>query len=271
MSLFPTKLFQVICMTVYFHYRLLASLASDNINNYIESDLKQHGISFNRCPKHEGKDSPNSYIILNANGSRTIMHTNLGLPELTFEDFQKVEDIFKYSWIHFEGRPAIGEIQKMLQYISNLQIQDKPGISLEMEKLNRNYDTLLPFVNVIFVSKEFAQSLGFKSKLALVEGLGTLKKLKTELKIICAWGEEGAAGRDSDGTIIDVPAHKPPNGVIDTIGAGDTFNASVVSCLSQKKSLKEALTVGCKVAGTKVGQVGFKNLKDAFQSTFLTM
>ena len=251
-------------------FRILASLASDSINHYIETDLKEHGITFNQCPKQEGHKSPNSYIILNATGTRTILHTNLGLPELTYEDFQKV-DVSKYSWIHFEGRPAIGEIQKMLQYISNLQIQDKPGISLEMEKLNRNYDPLLQFVDVIFVSKEYAQSLGFKSKLALVEGLGIMKKLKTDLQIICAWGEEGAAGKDSDGTIIDVPAHKPPNGVIDTIGAGDTFNASVVSCLSQKKSLKEALTVGCKVAGTKVGQVGFKNLKDAFQSTFSTM
>ena len=93
------------------------------------------------------------------------MHTNLGLPELTFEDFQKVEDIFKYSWIHFEGRPAITEIHKMLQYLNNFE--NKPGISLEMEKLNRNYDPLLPYVNVIFVSKEYAQSLGFKSKLDL--------------------------------------------------------------------------------------------------------
>ena len=269
MSLFPTKLFQVICMTVYFHYRLLASLASDNINNYIESDLKQHGISFNRCPKHEGKDSPNSYIILNANGSRTIMHTNLGLPELTFEDFQKVEDIFKYSWIHFEGRPAITEIHKMLQYLNNFE--NKPGISLEMEKLNRNYDPLLPYVNVIFVSKEYAQSLGFKSKLDLVQGLERQKKLKSDLRIICAWGEEGAAGKDSDGSIIDVSAFQPPNGVvIDTIGAGDTFNAAVVSCLSQHKSLKEALTVGCQVAGTKIGQVGFKHLNQ-FHSIFSTM
>lgn len=226
--------------------------------------MKQHGISFNHCPKHEGKESPNSYIILNANGSRTILHTNLGLPELTFEDFQQIENIFNYSWIHFEGRPAIEEIQKMLQHLNN-KPGNKPGISLEMEKLKRNYDPLLPYVNVIFVSKEYAQSLGFKSKLDLVQGLESKKKLKSDLRIICAWGEEGAAGKDSDGSIIDVPAFQPPNGdVIDTIGAGDTFNATVVSCLSQHKSLKEALTVGCQVAGTKVGQVGFKNLKDTF-------
>ena len=58
---------------------------------------------------------------------------------------------------------------------------------------------------------------------------------------------------------------------MDTIGAGDTFNATVIASLSLGHSLKEALTIGCKVAGTKVGQFGFCNLKKVFYdlSTYL--
>lgn len=55
-------------------------------------------------------------------------------------------------------------------------------------------------------------------------------------------------------------------GVIDTIGAGDTFNATVVACLSQGKTLTQSLDTGCKVAGAKVGQVGFNGLKTVFHS-----
>ena len=84
--------------------------------------------------------------------------------------------------------------------------------------------------------------------------------------VICAWGDKGAAARDVNGDIIKVGAFHPPNGVIDTIGAGDTFNATVVACLSQEKSLKTALKTACNVAGVKVGQIGFKDLDVPFNS-----
>ena len=43
-------------------------------------------------------------------------------------------------------------------------------------------------------------------------------------------------------------------------------NATVDARLSSGLSLKKALENGCKVAGKKVGQFGFSNLKEAFQS-----
>ena len=44
------------------------------------------------------------------------------------------------------------------------RLEQNPKISLEMEKLNRIYDPLLPLVDVIFVSKEYALSKNFKNK-----------------------------------------------------------------------------------------------------------
>ena len=43
-------------------------------------------------------------------------------------------------------------------------------------------------------------------------------------------------------------------------------NATVDARLSSGLSLKKALENGCRVAGKKVGQFGFSNLKEAFQS-----
>ena len=234
-------------------------MASDSINHFIETDLADHNIAFQHCPKHERSKSPNSYIMLNAkSGSRTILHTNLGLPELTLVDFHRVKDISKYAWVHFEGRPNIPEIVKMME-----SIQGQVKISLEMEKLNRNYEPLLPLVNVVFVSKEYAQSQGFSNMTDLVTNFHP----ELKIVIICPWGDQGAAARDSDGKIIHVTAFVPPHGVVDTIGAGDTFNATVVACLSQDQDLKTALVTGCKVAGAKVGQIGYQGLKSAFYSS----
>jgi fructose-1-phosphate kinase PfkB-like protein len=42
---------------------------------------------------------------------------------------------------------------------------------------------------------------------------------------------------------------------VETIGAGDTLIASMVGALSTGATLNDALYVGCRVAGAKVGQV----------------
>lgn len=52
--------------------------------------------------------------------------------------------------------------------------------------------------------------------------------------LICAWGEEGASARAACGTVVRSPAY-PPERVIDTLGAGDTFNAAVLYYLNKSK------------------------------------
>ena len=41
-------------------------------------------------------------IFIKTNGSRTIVHHRGAMPEITFEDFKKL-NLSEYSWIHFEG------------------------------------------------------------------------------------------------------------------------------------------------------------------------
>lgn len=50
--------------------------------------------------------------------------------------------------------------------------------------------------------------------------------------LICAWAEEGADALGPDGRLLHSDAFPPPR-VVDTLGAGDTFNASVIFSLSQ--------------------------------------
>ncbi|WGI22303.1 carbohydrate kinase [Amylibacter sp. IMCC11727] len=93
-----------------------------------------------------------------------------------------------------------------------------------------------------------------------------LQKLGSSV-VILTRGSEGATGFLSDGTEVTVPAQRVK--IVDTVGAGDTFNAGVLAKLSalgvlQKSMLKtlsgdvlaEALEHGARVAAVTVSRAG---------------
>lgn len=85
--------------------------------------------------------------------------------------------------------------------------------------------------------------------------------------VIVTQGAEGAIATLSDGTSIAVPAVK--TNVVDTIGAGDTFNAGFLAKLSEldlltpealgtldPDALRDAMTYGARVAAITVSRAG---------------
>lgn len=70
------------------------------------------------------------------------------------------------------------------------------------------------------------------SNLPLV--LPTCRTLRAVL--ICAWAEKGADALGPDGVIVHSDAF-PPQTLVDTLGAGDTFNAAVIYMLSNGETL----------------------------------
>ena len=84
--------------------------------------------------------------------------------------------------------------------------------------------------------------------------------------VVCAWGAEGAAaGRAEE--IITQSASRPDQ-IVDTLGAGDTFNASFIYSQIEGMDWKKGLEFACLVAGCKVGQKGFQGIAE-FKQTLL--
>ena len=71
-----------------------------------------------------------------------------GLPELTLEDFKKVE-LRDFSWVHVEGRNKAN----VLQILAYLNQEKKVKFSVEVEKVNRGFEDFIPFGDVVFISK----------------------------------------------------------------------------------------------------------------------
>ncbi|MBO9433089.1 carbohydrate kinase [Ruegeria sp. R13_0] len=85
--------------------------------------------------------------------------------------------------------------------------------------------------------------------------------------VIVTRGSEGASGYLANGTVVSVPVK--PVQVVDTVGAGDTFNAGVLASLEQAgqltkpglkalspDALRDALTLGAEVAAVTVSRAG---------------
>lgn len=68
------------------------------------------GIKHDNCPIIKGiARAPASVVICSEeSGSRTIVHSNGDLPELTLEDFESKIDLEMCSWMHFEVRVPLG-------------------------------------------------------------------------------------------------------------------------------------------------------------------
>lgn len=71
--------------------------------DFVRRDLDACGIKYEKSPVHENCTTPNSAVIIsNATASRTIVHANFNLPELSPADFEQFIVPTDYAWMHFE-------------------------------------------------------------------------------------------------------------------------------------------------------------------------
>lgn len=238
----------------------MGSLAPGPVADFILNDFQMYKIDISLRLEHAECSFPASLVISNVTtGSRTILHMNRNLPDVSIEDFSKV-DLKQYKWIHWEGRNAeeqVKMIERVREYNSKQEEKNKITISVEIEKTREPLYQLFPHGDVVFVSKDVARHFGFDTASAALKGFSN--RLRKGATLICAWAEKGADAMGPDGTVFHSDAF-PPEKLVDTLGAGDTFNAAVIYTLANGGGLQPALTFGCQIAGKKCGVHGYDGI-----------
>ena len=239
---------------------------------FLYDDCKERQIEIKNCPTTVMNPPFSSVILVNAKGTRTIVHANTGFPILKYDHFCKL-NLADYSWIHFEGR-NVEETKQMIDMIRafNVKQQEEPiQISVELEKLNKDLFTLAIRADVVFIGKDIAQHLGwYTAKEAVHETQEILKEFKAlerdqkdsrkwpQQTIICPWGSECIYAFDSlSNRYLKLNALTVEN-IVDSLGAGDTFVAACIYALNNlKKNLPEALEFGNCAAAYKIQYRGY--------------
>ncbi|XP_077095124.1 ketohexokinase isoform X2 [Siphateles boraxobius] len=238
----------------------MGSLAPGPVADFIVGDFARRGVDISGVAWQQWGETPCACCVVCAtNGSRTVVLSDTNLPDVSVEDFSKV-DLSQFKWVHWEGRNAdeqVKMIERVREYNSKQEEKNRITISVEIEKTREPLYQLFPLGDLVFVSKDVAQHFGFDSAAAALKGFsGRLRKGAT---LICAWAEKGADAIGPNGVVIHSDAF-PPEKLVDTLGAGDTFNASVMYSLSNGNSLQDALTFGCQIAGKKCGVHGYDGI-----------
>lgn len=229
--------------------------------------MRCRGIEYADCPMHDC-DAPLSSVLLNERtGSRTIIHSNPGVPFLRAGDFDSV-DLSAYAWVHFEGRDP-NEVRQMMERIGryNNDIRSSSTsnampitISLDMEKTRFEYPAdLMRLVDVAFVGKDLARHWGCADMHEAAQHLWQQYGDKGSLTVIVPWGEHGAVVIDQKGRVFESAAHAEPGAaVVDSLGAGDTFVAATIHALCRAPGeWQRAIRFGCCIAGYKIGHFGY--------------
>lgn len=232
---------------------LLCTLGDDAAGQRLRADLQQAGVGTDLIITINNGRTPTSCILLNqATGSRTIIHYR-ELPELLVDDFP-FDQVEYHDWFHFEGR-NIDNLESILRKLQRRRV-DQP-ISVEIEKPRPGIERLYRHADILLFSRAFALAHDYTCADELFDAL---REQGIRAILICSWGEDGAFACDQHGRRYHSPAFVPAR-VVDTLGAGDTFNAGLILAMLECQPLDNALRTACELAGRKVGQNGFANLR----------
>jgi ketohexokinase len=234
--------------------RWAGTVADDPQSREVLDLARDEGVDTRHAVACPGSCTPTSCIAASqATGSRTIVH-HRDLREYGAADFSQVP-LTGLDWVHFEGR-TVPELGQMLHRCR----EEGVPCSLEVEKPREGIEALFGLPDLLLYSRQYALHRGFRDAGSFLRALPR----RAEQSLYCAWGESGGCAITDDGQVAESAAF-PPERIVDTVGAGDVFNAGVIDGHLRGLTVPAILRHACRLAGFKCGRRGLAGVADALE------
>jgi ketohexokinase len=231
------------------------TLADDASSELIRADLAAYRVNMSAVQLEVGGRAPTSYVTLNQkNGSRTIVHYRQ-LAEYSFAAFAKI-DLSQFDWLHFEGR-NVEQTIAMLRHAR--QLAPQLPVSVEIEKPRENIEALCSAADLLLYSRIYAQQALSCDEETPETFLRQQWQRFPAAEHSCTWGALGAWAINRQGELKQSAVPRL-SVVVDTLGAGDTFNAAMIHAKLAGQPLQTCLQEACRLATKKCAQSGLSGL-----------
>lgn len=219
--------------------------ANDDAGKYLIEDFIKYGVEVNGAVMLDNKTTFKSYIVLaETTKTRTCVFDRGNVPDdPTLLDFSVLDGA---DILHLDGNYLNCAIE-MAKKAKELGVK----VSLDAGGLYENIHTLLPFVDVLIPSAEFA--MGFTGKTDIPSAIMDLNERYSPEILVVTDGSNGGYYFDN-GKVYHYDSIKV--NAVDTNGAGDTFHGAFIVAYADGKTIKECCDYASKVAAYKCSNKG---------------
>ena len=241
---------------------LATSIGDDGDSEWALAELLARNVNVLPIRRPIKNRLPRAIVIIEANGSRTIIHETFELSEIDLTENMDIGPANVRSCVHIEGF----HYERMIPSIARFHAAGWK-VSLHTAGLPAGSRTPAAFADLIgqvdltFINDEtFREIFGIRTPLAsmLDEAEHILKRIKMRGDVVLTLGEFGAVVfKKTGGAPIEVPAL--PVTRVDATGAGDAFAGIFLSLWLHGKSLVDAArhaAIGASLTTTAEGAQG---------------
>lgn len=250
------------------------AVGDDGYGRFVTEDLAREGVNTDLVVTTRRDFTVSVFAIIHPDGDRTI---TVWPPEGGAHAHLKERDVpgaavCEAAWVHTSGialrRSPVGEtILRVAEVAYAAGIPVSLDLNLRLEYWGWKHDILavirrlLPFVTTLFGSLEdeiipLARALGAEPGASARAAMTHLAD--AERTVVARSGKDGAAILSSTGDFAEQPA--VPTEVVDSLGAGDAFNAGFIAARLRGLGEAEALRWGLCASAFQVARPGARAL-----------
>lgn len=243
-------------------YTLFSPIGTGIYGDYVRSSLSSAGVT---TPLSVDEANGCCYCYVEDSGKRTFLSVHGAEYKFYPEWFSSLcpDDISCVYVCGLELEESTGiHILHFLEQNKQLPIYYAPGPRLLCIDKTKQ-DSLLSLHPILHLNDK--EALSYTDKTTVEEAAEALYQL-TNNTVIITLGKDGVYCKENPQTAYHIPSHEVPQ--FDTIGAGDSHIGTIIACLLQNYSLKDALVTANSVSAAVVQIPGALLSKEQFDSLF---